>query len=53
MGGNARFITREFVGMTVLLVVLFLILTNSTGFARSVGAIGGTWVNLVKTFQGR
>lgn len=51
--GNARFITREFVGMTVLLVVLFLILTNSTGFARSVNAIGSTWIGLVRTFQGR
>lgn len=46
-------ITKEFISMTIILVVVFLILTHYTGFSRSVGALGQNWAHLVKTFQGR
>lgn len=48
-----KFVTKEVIGMTVVLVVVFLILTHYTGFSRSVGALGSNWARLVKTFQGR
>lgn len=46
-------ITKEFISMTILLVIVFLVLTHFTGFSRDVGALGSNWANLVKTFQGR
>lgn len=46
-------ITKEFISMTILLVIVFLVLTHFTGFSRDVGAIGSNWARLVKTFQGR
>lgn len=46
-------ITKELVGMTILLVLAFLVLTHFTGFARDVGALSSAWVNVTKTFQGR
>lgn len=49
----ARYITKELIGMTVLLVVVFLILTNASGFSRSIGALGSNYVRIVRTFQGR
>lgn len=48
-----KYVTKELVGMTVLLVLAFLILTHSTGFSRNVGALGSAWVNVTRTFQGR
>ena len=46
-------ITKEFISMTILLVIVFLVLTHFTGFSRDVGALGSNWAHLVKTFQGR
>jgi hypothetical protein len=46
-------VTKELVGMTVLLVLAFLVLTHFTGFSRDVGALSSAWVNVTKTFQGR
>ncbi|MFL5901244.1 MAG: hypothetical protein ACJ75S_08615 [Solirubrobacterales bacterium] len=39
--------------MTILLVLAFLILTHSTGFARSLSAGTGGYVKIVKALQGR
>lgn len=46
-------ITKDLIGMTVVLVVVFLVLTNSTGFARTVGALAKGYSQTVKTLQGR
>jgi hypothetical protein len=46
-------ITKEFISMTILLVIVFLILTHYTGFSRSVGALGSNYAKVIKTFQGR
>lgn len=51
--GGAKFITKELVGMTVLLVLVYLILLHASGFARSVTAVGSTWQGVTRTFQGR
>lgn len=46
-------ITKEFISMTIILVIVFLILTHFTGFSRSVGAVGSNYAKVIKTFQGR
>ena len=48
-----KYATKELVGMTILLVLAYLVLTHFTGFSRDVGALGNAWVNVTKTFQGR
>jgi hypothetical protein len=48
-----KYATKELVGMTVLLVLVFLVLTHFTGFSRDVGALGSNWAAIIKTFQGR
>jgi hypothetical protein len=48
-----KHITKELVGMTVVLVLAYLVLTHFTGFSRDVGALGSAWVNVTRTFQGR
>lgn len=48
-----KFATKELVGMTVLLVLVFLVLTHATGFGRSVGALGQSYTGAVKALQGR
>jgi hypothetical protein len=44
---------REVLSATVLLVALFLVLTNWAGFASGVRAIGTTYQGSVKVLQGR
>jgi hypothetical protein len=51
--GGFRFVTKELIGMTILLVLAFLILTHSTGFARSIAATSSGYVRAVKALQGR
>jgi hypothetical protein len=46
-------ITREFVSAFVLLIVVYLVITHTTGAARLVGALGSNLGSLAKTFQGR
>jgi hypothetical protein len=48
-----RYITREFIQLTIILVVLFLILTHASGFSRGVGALAGGYSRMVRTLQGR
>jgi hypothetical protein len=48
-----RFITREVIGLMTLSVVLFLVLTHSQGFARSIRAGGATFSEITRTLQGR
>jgi len=48
-----KFATKELVGMTVLLVLVFLVLTHATGFGRAVGSLQNFYVGSVKTLQGR
>jgi hypothetical protein len=48
-----KYATKELVGMTVLLVLVFLVLTHFTGFTRDVGALGTNYASIIKTFQGR
>lgn len=45
--------TKEIIQMTVLLVVLFLVLTHFTGFASDVGAATKGYGGLIRDFQGR
>lgn len=49
----AKFVTKELISMTIILVLAFLLLTHYTGFSRNVSALGSNWARLVKTFQGR
>lgn len=46
-------ITRELIQLTLILVVVFLVVTHATGASRTISAFGGSWARLVKTFQGR
>lgn len=48
-----KFITKELIGMTIVLVIAFLILTHSTGFARGISAGSSGYVRIVKALQGR
>jgi len=48
-----RFVTKEMIGMTILLVLAFLVLTHSTGFARAIAASSSGYVRSVKALQGR
>ena len=45
--------TKELIQMTVLLVVIFLLLTHFTGFSKDVGAVTKGWGGLIRDFQGR
>lgn len=46
-------VTKEFIAAFVLMIVVFLVLTHSTGTARVIGAMGSNLSRLAKTFQGR
>lgn len=46
-------LVREFIVATIVLIVLFLVLTHFTGFERDVRAIGSQYVGAVKALQGR
>lgn len=48
-----KFVTKELLGFTGVLVAAYLILTHATGFSRSVGALGTTYTSGVKALQGR
>jgi hypothetical protein len=48
-----KFVTKELVGMTVLLILAFLLLTHSTGFARDLGSGATAYIGSVKALQGR
>lgn len=48
-----RSTTKEVVKMTIVLVVLFLVLTHFTGFSRDVGAATTGWRRIITAFQGR
>jgi hypothetical protein len=48
-----RFISREVLGLMTISVVLFLVLTHSTGFARSLRASGAAFAQITRTLQGR
>lgn len=43
----------QLLGVTLALVALYLVLTNSTGFARLIGAATTGWSGVLKTLQGR
>lgn len=46
-------VTRELISAFVLMIVIFLVLTQATGAARVIGAMGSNLSILAKTFQGR
>ncbi len=48
-----RFVTKEVIGLMTISTVLFLVLTHSQGFARSVSASGSAFATITKTLQGR
>ena len=50
---QVKFFTKELLSMTGVLVAAYLILTNSTGFARSLRAAGDVYGGGVKALQGR
>lgn len=45
--------TKELIHMTIVLIVVFLILTHFTGFAKDVGAATKGWGGIIRDFQGR
>jgi hypothetical protein len=46
-------IVRQFIVGAFGLIALFLVLTHSTGFSRSVGSSGTATAGIFKTLQGR
>jgi hypothetical protein len=46
-------VSKELIGLTMVLVLAFLILSHSTGFARSIGALSGGYARVVKQLQGQ
>lgn len=48
-----KFFTKELLALTGVLVGAYLVLTHSTGFSRSVRALGSTYTGSVKALQGR
>jgi hypothetical protein len=48
-----RMATREVVGLVTVSTVLFLVLTHSTGAARTLNSLGSNFVKSVKVLQGR
>lgn len=48
-----RFLTREVIGLLMATILVFLVLNNSAGFARSVRALGGGLSTVARTLQGR
>lgn len=53
MGGKLNRSLSEFVGMTTLLVLVFLFLTHSTGAARVISSFAQGYIGITKAFQGR
>jgi hypothetical protein len=45
--------TKEFVKLTLVLVVLFLLLSHFKGTVSIIGAGGRAWGGLIRDFQGR
>lgn len=43
----------KIIDATVLMIVVFLVLTNFKGFTASVGAAGGAYTGIIRAFQGR
>jgi hypothetical protein len=48
-----KFVTKELVTLTLILILAFLLLTHSTGFARGVSAMSKGYVGVIRAFQGR
>lgn len=46
-------LTRQVLSATLLLVVLFLVLTHFTGFESDIKALGSAYTGGVKALQGR
>lgn len=45
--------TKEFVKLTLILVVVFLVLTHARGAASVIGAGTRGWGGIINDFQGR
>lgn len=48
-----RYLTRELIQMTLVLVLVFLVLTHATGAARVIGAGAKGYGGVVRALQGR
>lgn len=48
-----KFVTKEVIGLLMATILTYLILANSTGFSRVVGASGNSLAKVAKTLQGR
>ncbi len=46
-------ITREFLTLSLGIIALFVLLTHSTGAARTLGALGNSGAVVFRTLQGR
>jgi hypothetical protein len=46
-------IAREIISVFVILIIAYLVLIHSTGFAADIGSLGSAGASLAKTFQGR
>lgn len=45
--------TGRILEITFVAIVLYLVLTNSSGFSKAITSIGNTYVSGVKALQGR
>jgi hypothetical protein len=46
-------LAREILSVFVVLILAYLVLLHSTGFASDIGALGSFATTTAKTFQGR
>jgi hypothetical protein len=46
-------VVRQIIEATVLLVALFLVISNAFGFSQAIGAIANAYTGAVRTLQGR
>jgi hypothetical protein len=44
---------RQVIELTLVLVALYLVLTNASGFANVARSLGGVYTSSVKALQGR
>ena len=48
-----KYITHEFIVLSLGVIALFVLLTHATGAARTLGALGNSGAVVFRTLQGR
>lgn len=53
MGSSLRGVSKEFVTLTLILILVFLILTHARGSTSVIGSGFRGWGGIIRDFQGR